>query len=1230
MIRRINPRFNGIHIRSTLALVSFIAFFCACESAVTYSTQDVVVDINPCIEMLSFERQDGCATYYRASNEGCFVLSDQQGSTQAFPILINEEGLSALNGEDDLIGALSLSTEGEAKMSIFLFSSDHSSAPNRCQALSVESACEGDCVISVHEHPLEVSQQASLLKISATACEWTPADQELLEILCDQLDNDCDGLVDENENDPEAAVEGVACVAGQGLCQSEGTFECLDGVGQAPRCSAVARDVSEDELCDGLDNDCDGEEDEGYGVNEACVEYEGTSCVTEGVVQCEQVSEDDPIASSGGVFCDLGDVDPLTKVVEREAGGECDGADNDCDFAVDEHFTPQVVDCGVGSCSEQAVTTCAEGVLDDACRIGEPEGDDDNCDNVDDDCDGKVDEAFEISFITCGLGVCSSNGPILCDRGMLNNLCNERSPQGNDSDCDGIDDDCDGRFDEHYQTEQVQCGVGACQRTGTKSCIDSQITTYCTPSAPSLDLCDGFDNDCDGTVDERFASEVTTCGLGFCQRTGSTYCSSGDILDSCTPLEILNPNDLCDGIDSDCDGRVDEDHLTLVTSCGVGACTQTGQLLCVNGSLFDNCSASLPSNSDVDFTCDGVDSDCDGRADEGFEGELVTCGQGSCAATGYTTCFGGESNGTTCVIGQPSNDDASCDGINQDCDERIDEDYEPQNTNCGIGACRRSGTSSCENGTENIGCVPGQPVGNDASCDGIDADCDNRIDEGYQSSVTTCGLGVCQRNGQRRCQNGMVINTCVVGPQMGLDNQCDQLDNDCDGVVDEGYVSTSTQCGVGICESEGYLVCTPLGLVDTCSEQAPIDTDWRCDNIDTDCDGLVDESYISRQVTCGVGACLANGQTACRMGEVVNLCEAGVPAATEHDNNCDLVDNDCDGSIDESYSASDHSVSCQNNACTGSGNIICTNTGPINTCVVSDGSIVDNSCDGINQDCDDFIDEHYVAPSDGTIHSCGVGACLNTNGVLDCVDGSVITICTPNSPIGLIDNTCDGVDDDCDGLVDESFAESSDCGVGSCQRTVAYSCVNGQRINNCVPGMPAAFDVCGNGTDDDCNGIIDTYGLGGACVESFQACVNTGVYQCNAELDGVVCSATVPQASAESCDGVDNDCDQSVDEDVLYAQPQCESDDPNVFGTCRQGSFICQGGNDFCQPSGVGTEASCSGDDEDCDGFVDEERPEGNPIRRLGASCGSGSCRWRCSGGDTSLRCRRDNGNICN
>jgi hypothetical protein len=81
----------------------------------------------------------------------------------------------------------------------------------------------------------------------------------------------------------------------------------------------------------------------------------------------------------------------------------CDGRDNDCDGLTDEGFTPSSITCGVGACQRNGWTACVNGqVLPANCTPGQPGTE--VCNGLDDDCDGLTDE--DLGVASCGIGEC--------------------------------------------------------------------------------------------------------------------------------------------------------------------------------------------------------------------------------------------------------------------------------------------------------------------------------------------------------------------------------------------------------------------------------------------------------------------------------------------------------------------------------------------------------------------------------------------------------------------------------------------------------------------------------------------------------------------------------------------------------------------------------------------------------------------------------------------------------
>lgn len=522
---------------------------------------------------------------------------------------------------------------------------------------------------------------------------------------------------------------------------------------------------------------------------------------------------------------------------------------------------------------------------------------DTTCDGFDDDCDGLIDDEYAVVQTDCGIGACHSTGNLTCVSGAEVDTCVAGTGTAADTVCNDVDDDCDGQVDEDITPTPTNCGVGGCARTGLAYCISGVISDSCVPGTPAADdsVCNGVDDDCNSQVDEDYVAPPTSCGVGACLSSGTAACINGVITNTCVAGTPAANDTVCNGIDDDCNNQVDEDYVPVSTSCGFGVCVSSGTAWCASGAISDTCTPLAPPST-TDATCDGFDDDCSGAADEDYVATPTSCGVGACARTGAMACVSG-SVSNTCVAGVPAANDANCNGIDDDCNGQVDEDYVAVATMCGVGACARMGTTSCVMGSVQDSCTPGTPAASDATCNGIDNDCNGQVDEDYPVVTTSCGVGACASTGTRSCVNGMVVNSCMAGTPAASDVTCDGVDDNCNGTRDEGYVATSTSCGVGACARTGTTSCVSGTVHDSCTVGAPTGPETDCDNVDDDCDGTADEDYVGLTTHCGAGLCASTGHTSCVSGTVQNSCMPGTPGTLDAD--CDGLDDDCDGMVDE-------------------------------------------------------------------------------------------------------------------------------------------------------------------------------------------------------------------------------------------------------------------------------------------------------------------------------------------
>ena len=279
----------------------------------------------------------------------------------------------------------------------------------------------------------------------------------------------------------------------------------------------------------------------------------------------------------------------------------------------------------------------------------------------------------------------------------------------------------------------------------------------CTPREES---CNGEDDDCDGRIDEAFNRLGSPCavGRGACAADGVWRCSDDLRYEVCGAGEGAPTDEICNLIDDDCDGTADEGISVLIDPDNCGACgavclLQDAQSMCeggacrlvrcrpgfvdANGDTTDGCECA-PAADGEERPCNMRDDDCDGQVDEGFPlGADCREGEGVCAALGTVACTADLLLACDAVVGEPAAAEA-CNGLDDDCDGRVDEALPPGFDADGDGApsCPDLDCGGCPDGP---GCLPAcarqdcapddparAPTLREICDDGVDQNCDGR------------------------------------------------------------------------------------------------------------------------------------------------------------------------------------------------------------------------------------------------------------------------------------------------------------------------------------------------------------------------------------------------------------------------------------------------------------------------------------------------------------------------
>ena len=758
----------------------------------------------------------------------------------------------------------------------------------------------------------------------------------------------------------------------------------------------------------------------------------------------------------------------------------------------------------------------------------------------------------------------SVTDPQFVCRAKLNALCR---PCLNDAECAAsspgalcVGDATSGRFCGGSCEDNKDCysGFGCKEAKGTqgsgKQCV--KISGECTCS-PAFVL-QGATTSC------SVQNAAGSCkGLRTCQKAGLSACDA--------PMPAT---ETCNGQDDNCDGTTDElgaagcttyysdgdsDGFGAVGDPGLCLCKPEGKTTALQAGDCDDANPKVKAGQTE--TCNGIDDDCDGFIDQGFpdtDGDLVA----DCVDPDIDN--DGSANIADCA---PANADISpaatetCNGVDDNCNGAIDE--------------------------------PGS-----VGCKGLYTDLDG---DGFGKSFGSNDNGtcLCKAVGKVSATSGDDCDDTALEVNPKATEVCNNKDDNCDGQTDKGCDDDQD----GYCDGKMEVIGSPpicsQGVKDCDDLNAALSPGAKeiCGNtIDDNCDGMVDDganakdciNYFKDADKDGFGA----GNATCLCGPMDNL------TATNN--------KDCnDGNALQSPGKAEQ---CNNN--------------------------IDDNCNGVLDEEDALGCEAYYTDPDGDGYGDKDQACLcGPSETYVTKKGGDCKAANPEISPGATE-ACNGIDDNCKNGIDELgakgcivyYADKDGDGIGDtvlskclCKSEAPYTATaKGDCDDTKAEAKPGATELC-DGFDNDCNGQVDEMGADGCKVyyidkdgdkfgtPASAACLCSlgGDYNATKGGDCADDDKAIHPSAQEFCDGLDNNCNNSVDEEnAIGCVKYLKDGDKDGYGQSGVGKCLCKPSYPYTEFQGndcddtvatINPKAGevCDTVDNNCDGLTDGAGAEG-------------------------------------